>query len=148
MAGLLRDRRRTSSGILYGIDAENWNPANDALLPYTYGPDDQHLGRASNKIRLLESLELPVEPDVPLFTCLSPLDDGQGLDLLRTVVGDLMGERLKIVKMNIDENPGAPGRYGVRAIPTLLAFQGGQVVEQMQGARPKSALEEMVQKLV
>jgi len=96
MEGLLRDRRRTSTGILYGIDAEGWNPVNDALLPYTYGPDDQHLGRANNKIRLLESLELPVEPDVPLFTFLSPLAEGQGLDLLQTVVGDLMGERLKV----------------------------------------------------
>ena len=67
------------------------------------------------------------------------------------IVKELAGEydgRVKIVKMNIDENPGAPGRYGVRAIPTLLAFQGGQVVEQMQGARPKAALEEMVRKLV
>jgi thioredoxin 1 len=67
------------------------------------------------------------------------------------IVKELAGEyegKVKIVKMNIDENPAAPGRYGVRAIPTLLAFQGGQVVEQMQGARPKSSLEEMVQKLV
>jgi len=67
------------------------------------------------------------------------------------IVKELAGEyegKVKIVKMNIDENPQAPGRYGVRAIPTLLAFQGGQVVEQMQGARPKSSLEEMVQKLV
>ena len=67
------------------------------------------------------------------------------------IVKDLAGEyegKVRIVKMNIDENPAAPGRYGVRAIPTLLAFQGGQVVEQMQGARPKSVLEEMVQKLV
>ena len=66
------------------------------------------------------------------------------------IVKELAGQyegKVKIVKMNIDENPGAPGRYGVRAIPTLLAFQGGQVVEQMQGARPKAALEEMVQKL-
>ena len=67
------------------------------------------------------------------------------------IVKELAGEyegKVKIVKMNIDENPQAPGRYGVRAIPTLLGFQGGQVVEQMQGARPKSSLEEMVQKLV
>ena len=66
------------------------------------------------------------------------------------IVKELAGEyegKVKIVKMNIDENPAAPGRYGVRAIPTLLAFQGGQVVEQLQGARPKSSLEEMVQKL-
>ena len=71
--------------------------------------------------------------------------------LIAPVLDELAGEydgKVKIVKMNIDENPGAPGRYNVRAIPTLLAFQGGQVVEQMQGARPKSSLEEMVQKLV
>lgn len=66
------------------------------------------------------------------------------------IVKELAGEyegRVRIVKMNIDDNPVAPGRYGVRAIPTLLAFQGGQVVEQLQGVRPKSALEEMVQRL-
>ncbi len=56
--------------------------------------------------------------------------------------------KIKVVKMNIDENPKTPGKYGVRAIPTVLAFQNGQVVEQLQGARPKAAFEEMVQKLI
>ena len=56
--------------------------------------------------------------------------------------------KVKVVKMNIDENPQTPGKYGVRAIPTVLAFQNGQVVEQLQGARPKAAFEEMVQKLL
>jgi len=67
------------------------------------------------------------------------------------IVKELAGEyegRVKIVKMNVDESPGAPGKYGVRAIPTLLAFRGGQVVEQVQGLRPKAALDEMVQKLI
>ena len=58
------------------------------------------------------------------------------------------GDQVKIVKMNIDENPSTPGKYGVRAIPTVLAFKGGTVVEQITGARPKSAFEEMVQKLL
>jgi len=58
------------------------------------------------------------------------------------------GDRVKIVKMNVDESPQTPGRYGVRAIPTVLAFQGGQVVEQLQGYRPKAAFEEMVTKLI
>ncbi len=58
------------------------------------------------------------------------------------------GDNVKIVKMNIDENPGTPGKYGVRAIPTVLAFKGGTVVEQITGARPKAAFEEMVQKLL
>jgi thioredoxin 1 len=56
--------------------------------------------------------------------------------------------RLKVVKMNIDENPGTPGRYGVRAIPTVLAFKGGTVVGQITGARPRSAFEDMAQKLL
>jgi thioredoxin 1 len=56
--------------------------------------------------------------------------------------------KVKIVKMNIDENPNTPGRYGVRAIPTVLAFKGGTVVEQITGARPRSAFEDMVRKLL
>ena len=56
--------------------------------------------------------------------------------------------KIKVVKMNIDENPQTPGKYGVRAIPTVLAFQNGQVIQQVQGARPKAAFEEMVQKLL
>ena len=58
------------------------------------------------------------------------------------------GGRVKVVKMNIDENPGTPGRYGVRAIPTVLAIKGGTVVGQITGARPKSAFEELAQKLL
>ncbi len=58
------------------------------------------------------------------------------------------GDRIKVVKMNIDDNPNTPGKYGVRAIPTVLAFQGGQVVEQITGARPKAAFEKMIEKLV
>ncbi len=56
--------------------------------------------------------------------------------------------RVKIVKVDIDNSPSAPGRYGVRAVPTVLAFQGGQVVQQLQGARPKSDFLDMAEKLV
>lgn len=56
--------------------------------------------------------------------------------------------RIKIVKVDIDNSPGTPGQYGVRAVPTVLAFQGGQVVQQIQGARPKSDFVEMAEKLV
>ncbi len=63
-------------------------------------------------------------------------------------LADQYGDQVKIVKMNVDDSPGTPGKYGVRAIPTVLAFQGGQVVEQLQGARPKSAFEDMIKKLI
>jgi len=58
------------------------------------------------------------------------------------------GDQIKVVKMNIDESPQTPGKYGVRAIPTVLAFQNGQVVQQLQGARPKAAFEEMISQLL
>ena len=58
------------------------------------------------------------------------------------------GDKVKIVKLNIDENPIVPSKYGIRSIPTVLAFKDGTVVGQITGARPKSAFEEMVQNLV
>jgi thioredoxin len=58
------------------------------------------------------------------------------------------GDRVKIVKMDIDSNPATPGRYNVRAIPTVLAFKNGQVVGHISGARPKADFEEMVEKLL
>ena len=51
------------------------------------------------------------------------------------------GDRLKVVKINIDENPSTPGKYNVKAIPTVLAFRSGTVVEQITGARPRSSFE-------
>ncbi len=51
-----------------------------------------------------------------------------------------MAGRLKVVKVNIDENPEAPTKYGVRGIPTLILFQNGKNVAQKVGALPKTAL--------
>ena len=51
-----------------------------------------------------------------------------------------MGDRLKVVKVNIDENPNAPTKYGVRGIPTLMIFKDGQVVETKVGSMPKAQL--------
>ena len=51
-----------------------------------------------------------------------------------------MDGKVKIVKVNIDENPMAPTRYGVRSIPTLLLFKNGQVAATKIGAEPKQKL--------
>ena len=51
-----------------------------------------------------------------------------------------MDGKLKVVKINIDENPMAPTRYGVRSIPTLLLFKNGQVAATKIGAEPKQKL--------
>ena len=55
-----------------------------------------------------------------------------------------MDGRLTIAKVNIDENPQTPRKYGVRGIPTMILFKGGQVAAQKIGALPKSKLYEWV----
>ena len=54
--------------------------------------------------------------------------------------------KLKVGKMDIDHHQATPQRYGIRSIPTLLVFKGGQVVGQIVGAVPKSKLEDEVKK--
>ena len=48
--------------------------------------------------------------------------------------------RLKVVKMNVDDNPQTPSRYGVRGIPNLIVFKSGDVAQQIVGAVPKLQL--------
>jgi len=56
-----------------------------------------------------------------------------------------MDGRLTIAKVNIDENPTTPSKYGVRGIPTLLLFKNGEVAAMKVGAVPKSQLVEWVE---
>jgi thioredoxin 1 len=68
---------------------------------------------------------------------------------LGPVIDELSGEyqgRVSILKMNVDENPSTPGKYGIRAIPTLILFKNGQVVEQVTGAVSKSSLKDVLDK--
>jgi thioredoxin 1 len=60
-------------------------------------------------------------------------------------IADDNGEKLKVVKINIDESPQTPGTYGIRSIPTILMFKDGQVVSQLSGARPKGDFQELVE---
>ncbi|MEK6613677.1 MAG: thioredoxin [Candidatus Binatota bacterium] len=56
--------------------------------------------------------------------------------------------RLKVAKLNVDENPGTPSRYGVRGIPNLIILKGGAVKEQLVGAVPKSRLVNAIEKVL
>ncbi|MBA3669708.1 MAG: thioredoxin [Sphingomonas sp.] len=56
-----------------------------------------------------------------------------------------MGEKITIAKLNIDENPETPGRYGVRGIPTMLLFKDGQPVAQKVGAAPRSQIQQWIE---
>ena len=58
------------------------------------------------------------------------------------------GGKVKFVKLNVDDNPKTPTDYGVRGIPNLILFRGGEVVEQIVGAVPKEQLSEAIGKIV
>ncbi len=54
--------------------------------------------------------------------------------------------KLKVVKINTDENPGVASQYGIRSIPTLMIFKAGQRVDMVVGAIPKTTLSQTIEK--
>jgi len=67
------------------------------------------------------------------------------------VVEELAGTyqgQVKFMKCNVDDNPATPGKYGIKAIPTLIFFKGGDVVDQITGMVARTKLEESLGKLL
>jgi thioredoxin 1 len=58
--------------------------------------------------------------------------------ILEEIANSELGEKLQIVKLNVDENPVTPSTYRVTGIPTMNLYQDGELVRQIVGARPKS----------
>ena len=58
------------------------------------------------------------------------------------------GDRVKFTKCNVDDNPVTPGKFGIKAIPTLIFFKEGSVVEQVTGMVAKSKLEETIKSIL
>lgn len=56
--------------------------------------------------------------------------------------------KLKVTKVNVDQNGATPSRYGIRGIPALLFFKGGKVADQIVGYVPDEVIEEKVQKVI
>lgn len=65
---------------------------------------------------------------------------------LGPIIDEISGERtdIKVVKVNIDDNPEAPQKYGVRGIPTMILFKNGQAAATKVGAIPKSKITEWI----
>jgi thioredoxin 1 len=56
--------------------------------------------------------------------------------------------KLKVAKVNVDENSATPSRYGIRGIPSLLFFKGGKVADQIVGFVPQEVIEEKIKRLL
>lgn len=70
--------------------------------------------------------------------------------MVAPVIEELSGEmegKVRFAKVNVDENQGIAQRYGVRSIPTIGFFQGGEAVGGVVGAYPKAALEQVIEKV-
>lgn len=65
--------------------------------------------------------------------------------LLDAVADEYVG-KVKVGKVNVDENQATPGKYGVRGIPTIILFKNGVVVDQVVGAVPKSQIDALIAK--
>ena len=63
-------------------------------------------------------------------------------------LAEKFGDQVTFAKCNVDDNPITPGKYGIKAIPTLIFFKEGQVVEQITGMVAKAKLEEAIGKVL
>tara|TARA_B100001146_G_scaffold128588_1_gene112802 strand:- start:255 stop:572 length:318 start_codon:yes stop_codon:yes gene_type:complete len=63
-------------------------------------------------------------------------------------ISEELDGKVSLAKVNIDENPETPSKYGVRGIPTLMLFKDGEVASTKVGALPKSKLKEWVESVI
>lgn len=63
-------------------------------------------------------------------------------------LAETYGDKIKFTKCNVDDNPVTPGKYGIKAIPTLIFFKDGNVADQITGMVAKSKLEETIKSMI
>ena len=103
----------------------------------------QHFNDTNFESEVLES-QIPVLVDFWAEWCMPCRIVGPTVEAL---AAEYEG-KIKIGKINVDQNPVMPGKYGVSGIPSLLLYKGGQVVDSVVGAAPKEQLAEMLDKHV
>lgn len=102
LEGALLSRKDSLIGILNGLDYETWNPATDRYIEYNYSP--AHCSpKAANKTVLQKKHKLPVRHDIPLFGFVGRLSHQKGIDLIVSVMEDVLALDLQVVFLGVGE---------------------------------------------
>ncbi|MEE3351749.1 MAG: glycogen synthase GlgA [Saccharofermentanaceae bacterium] len=109
------------SGILNGINAEEYNPSKDTMIPQKYSIKNYEEGKAVNKKSIQEQLGLEVNPGAPLCSMISRLVDQKGLDLLLRVVEEMLYDGMQIVIL------GTGDAYYERSLADIAARNPGKM---------------------
>ncbi|KAG8381133.1 hypothetical protein BUALT_Bualt06G0090700 [Buddleja alternifolia] len=99
---LLSSRKAVISGITNGIDANEWDPSSDELIPSRYSVDDLS-GKVECKIALQKELGLPIRPDCPMIGFIGRLDYQKGVDIILSAIPDLMKDDVQFVMLGSGE---------------------------------------------
>ena len=107
----------------------------------------------SNSQNVLTATDANFDSDVAAATLLTVVDFwaewcGPCRMLTPTVeqIADELAGKIRVYKMNVDENPATPSRFHIRGIPTLLFFKNGQMIDQLVGNQPKSSIIQTIEK--
>ena len=92
--GVLRRRQRVLTGILNGVDYEEWNTMENGHLKHTYSFEELH-GKSENKALLQREMGLPLEPHVPLFASVTRLADQKGVDIQLAALQEMLAANLQ-----------------------------------------------------
>ncbi len=71
-------------------------------------------------------------------------------NMLAPIIEELAKEykdKVKICKINVDDNPSTPGKFGIRGIPTIIIFKDGKIVDQIVGLVPKATIKEILDRI-
>lgn len=101
--GLMRARRNSLEGIINGIDYEEYDPANDSLIPFHYNSKNFRKEKSKNKKALQEELGLQINPKSFMIGIVSRLTDQKGLDLIDCVIESICSEDIQLVVVGTGE---------------------------------------------
>ena len=96
-----------------------------------------HIITDSNFDEEIKNSQLPILVDFWAEWC----GPGKQIGPILEEIGEAKKNKLKILKLNVDENPQTPQKFGVRGIPTLMLFKDGKLVDTKVGSLPKNMLE-------